>query len=210
MSGDVHVQFCEQRWGKFLALTHRLLHCKTEQQAKLMLEVLTQRFKECGLQLHPDKTRIIYCKDDKRKGQYEKTSFDFLGYTFKPRRVKIEKDNICFIGFNPAVSKNAMQSMRDEIRQYKWHLRTEHSLEEIAEKFNPVLQGWLNYYGRYYRSELEAVWRHFNKVLVKWASKKYKRFGRNKLKAARYMEQTFKTRPKLFAHWKAGMGTAFA
>lgn len=186
-----------------------LVHCKTEQQAKEILEVLTKRFAECGLQLHPDKTRIVYCKDNKRRKKYSLTSFDFLGYTFRPREVKNSKTNKLFTSFSPAVSNKTKKSMREKTRQCKWHLRSDLSLEDIADQFNPVIQGWINYYGRYGKTALIPVGNHFNTVLVKWAMRKYKKLRTSFVDAAHYIEQTAKHDPKLFAHWSAGMKSVF-
>lgn len=187
-----------------------LVHCKTEQQAKVLLEVLTKRFAECGLQLHPDKTRIVYCKDSKRRKKHSLISFDFLGYTFRPRAAKNSKSNKLFTSFSPAVSNKAKQSIRDRTRQHKWHLRSELSLEEIADRFNPVIQGWINYYGRYNRTELHSIGRYINAVLVKWAMRKYKKLRTSFVNSAHYIERTVKHQPKLFAHWRVGMKYVFA
>lgn len=187
-----------------------LVHCKTEQQAKEMLEVLIKRFAECGLQLHPDKTRIVYCKDSKRRMKHSLTSFDFLGYTFRPRAAKNSKTKKLFTSFSPAVSNKAKQSMRDKTKRQRWHLRSDLSLEEIADQFNPVLQGWINYYGRYNRSELHSIGRHFNAVLVKWAMRKYKKLRTSFVDSVHYLEQTVKHQPNLFAHWRVGMKYMFA
>lgn len=150
-------------------------HCKTEAEAQTLLIMLKQRFYDCGLELHPEKTKIIYCKDGKRKGKHQNTSFEFLGYTFRPRLVENSKNSSLFTGFTPAVSKSAQKSMRAKTKSFRVYKRSELTLEEIAIKFNPTLQGWLNYYGKFHPSEMYSVWRHFNKTLVSWAMRKYKR-----------------------------------
>ncbi|KTD64589.1 RNA-directed DNA polymerase [Legionella santicrucis] len=195
---------------RFPWATRRLLHCQTEQEAQKILMILAERFKECGLELHPAKTKVVYCKNSNRVGSYPRMSFDFLGYTFRPRVVKNPQTRKLFVGFTPAVSKNAMKSMCDKTRKYKWHLRSGLSLEEIARIYNPVLQGWLNYYGRYCPSELVRVWRYFNRVLVKWAMRKHKKFKGRKSKAAQFLEKVAAENPTLFAHWMLGTGKTFA
>lgn len=187
-----------------------LLHCQSEKQAGYMLEVLKKRFSDCGLQLHPDKTKIAYCKDGKRKMKYKNTSFDFLGYTFRTRAAINSKTNKIFIGFTPAVSQMAKKAMREKTRQCKWHLRSGSSLEDISREFNPVIRGWMNYYGRYNRTELIPVGRHFNGVLVNWAMRKYKKLSTSRVAAIHYIENTAKLRTYLFAHWKLGMKGVFS
>ena len=125
--------------------------------------MLQARFLECGLELHPVKTKIVYCKDGSRKGDAENTKFDFLGYTFRPRMAKNSKRNTLFCNFTPAVSKTALKSMRAKIRELNFRNRTELSLEEIAKMCNPILSGWIMYYGKFYPSALYPVYRHFNK-----------------------------------------------
>lgn len=187
-----------------------LAHCKTKQEAQTLLKALDKRFKECGLELHPGKTKIVYCKDGARKWKSENTSFDFLGYTFRARLCKSTKRNTLFVNFTPAPSKSALKSMRATIRKYNLRNRTDLSLVEIAKWFNPVLQGWINYYGKYTRSALYPVMRHFNLTLVAWAMRKHRRFYRRRTWAAKFMEKIAEENPRLFAHWRCGMLGAFA
>jgi len=168
-----------------------LLHCKSEAQARFLLKVIDRRFAQCGLELHPEKTRIVYCKDERRRGDYTHTSFDFLGFT-------------------PAVSRDAQKAMRARIRKTRRRSRTELTLQEIAAQLNPVLSGWLAYYGRYYRPALYAVWRHINKTLVRWAMRKYKSLRFSKTRAIAFLERCMRQSPGLFVHWREGMKGAFA
>jgi len=178
-----------------------LVHCETEEQAQQLLRELTLRFKECGLELHPDKTKIIYCKDDNRKKDYPNKSFDFLGYTFRARSCRNRKHEILFMNFTPAVSKTAMKSMRAKVRKDNVRRRTDLSLSEIAKWYNPILNGWLNYYGRYTIAELEAVMRHFDQALVSWAMAKYLKLTNRKIRAWKFLERIKERQPRLFAHW---------
>ena len=116
---------------------------------------IAARMQECGLELHPEKTKVVYCKDDIRGGTYENEKFDFLGYTFRPRRSKNRKGKL-FIGFSPAVSDRAVKKMRAEIRSWRLHLCSGTTMEELSRRFNPIVRGWLQYYGRFYRSALDA------------------------------------------------------
>ena len=187
-----------------------LLHCKIEQEAKDMLELLIKRFAECGLQLHPEKTKIIYCKDSNRTKNHPHTSFDFLGYTFRPRQAKKRNNNQLFISFIPAVSNKAKKSMREKIKKYKLHLRSDLNLNEISLQFNPIIKGWINYYGSYYPSAMNSIGAYFNSILVKWAMRKYKKLRTSYVRAVCYIKQTAKHQPKLFAHWNNGMKSVVA
>lgn len=187
-----------------------LAHCRTEQEAQALKLALMQRLAECGLEMHPDKTRIVYCKDGSRRGKYPNTKFDFLGYTFRPRVAKNRKRNSMFVNFMPAVSSKALTAMRRTTRRWNYRNRTELSLEDIARMSNPILRGWLEYYGRYYPSAMYPVCRHFNKTLVAWAMRKYKRFKGHKTRASIFIEGISEKQPGLFIHWKRGMVGAFA
>lgn len=195
-------QHVEKPWCRYA--DDGLVHCKTRIEAETLLEELKQRFAECGLELHSDKTRIVCC--NVKDKQYPTKSFDFLGYTFRPRLVTNQQNNTLFIGFTPAVSKTAVKAMRQETKRCKWHLRSELSLEEIAQSYNPVLKGWFNYYGKYTPDGLRPFARHFNNVLVKWVMRKYLRFKGHKIKAIRYLENIAQNSPNLFAHWQQSKG----
>lgn len=186
-----------------------VIHCRSEEEAKQLLESLRLRFQECGLELHPEKTKIIYCKDDNRRKDYPTISFDFLGYTFRQRSSKNAKTNRLFESFSPAVSQAAITSMRTKVRKSNVRNRSDLSLKEIAKYFNPILQGWINYYGKFHRTELYAVWWHFNKTLARWAQKKYKTL-RGKTKSGKFIEKIAETDPNLFAHWRIRMIDALA
>jgi RNA-directed DNA polymerase len=186
-----------------------LVHCKTEQEAKLILAELKARFEECGLELHPDKTKIIYCKDGARKEDHTDTKFDFLGYTFRRRRAKNSKNNKIFASFAPGVSRNAVKAMCAKTRERKFWRRTDLELEDIAQMYNPVLSGWINYYGKYHRSALYPVFRHFNMSLKAWAMRKYKKLN-SKTKVTMFLNRMVKKKRNLFSHWRIGMTGAFA
>jgi RNA-directed DNA polymerase len=187
-----------------------LVHCRSEAQAYYMLQVLRQRFEECGLELHPEKTKIVYCKDERRTGNYHHTAFDFLGYTFRRRGCKDSKAGLIFLGFAPAVSKHALKEMRRKIRKTRIRSRTDWSLNEIAGFINPVVRGWLSYYGAFYRSEMYRLIRHVNKTLVRWAMRKYKSLRFSKHRAVALLERIAQQKPDLFVHWQKGMKGAFA
>jgi RNA-directed DNA polymerase len=179
-------------------------HCRTREEAEELLRQLNKRFEECGLELHPEKTKIVYCKDDDRQGDYPHTKFDFMGYTYRPRRSK-SRHNKFYINFTPGVSNKASKAMRQTIRGWRLHLKPDKSLEDISRMFNPVLRGWINYYGRFYKSALYPALRHMNRALVYWARRKYKRLKRHRRRAEHWLGKIAKREPQLFAHWKMGI-----
>jgi RNA-directed DNA polymerase len=187
-----------------------LVHCRTEQEAQTIKAALEARFAQCALRMHPDKTKIVYCKDGCRKQKYPNTQFDFLGYTFRPRVVKNRKRNSIFVSFTPAVSNAALKKMRETTRKLNYRNRTELSLADIARFHNPILRGWLEYYGRYCLSAMYPVLRHFNKTLVAWAMRKYRRLKGHRTRASRFLERISEKQPSLFVHWQRGMVGAFA
>ena len=187
-----------------------LVHCKTEAQAIAIKAALRDRFAACGLEMHPDKTQIVYCKDGSRKGQYPNTKFDFLGYTFRRRVVKNRKRNSLFVSFTPAVSSKALKSMRATTRKLNYRNRTQLSLRDISRLHNPVLRGWIAYYGKFSPSAMYPVFRHFNITLVAWAMRKYKRFKGHKTRASLFLEKIAAEQPRLFVHWQNGTVGAFA
>ena len=144
-----------------------LFHCHSQPQAREICDVLRRRFRECGLALHPQKTKIVYGKDGQRRGSYPGTTFDCLGYTFRGRTTRGARGELCF-SFHPAVSTAALKSMRHRVRKSNLRNRADRDREEIAREFNPGLQGWLNYYGRFNRSALYAFLRYFNHPLRAW------------------------------------------
>ena len=187
-----------------------LLHCSSEAQARYLLRVVGKRFLECGLELHPEKTKIVYCKDGRRSGDYANTQFDFLGFTFRQRQNKEPRTGEIFLGFTPAVSDAALKSMRRKIKMWWIGRRTDLELNEIAAFCNPVLQGWWNYYGRYYRSMMYRIARYFDHRLVRWAMRKYRYLRGKKMRAIAVFDRLAKLRPNLFAHWAQGMINGFA
>ena len=181
-----------------------VVHCRNLKAAEELHESLKERFAECGLEIHPDKTRIIYCKDDDRRGNYLETKFDFLGYTFRPRRSK-SKYGKYFINFTPAVSNKAKKAMRQTIRGWRMHLKPDKTLEDLSRMFNPVIRGWVNYYGRFYKTELYKVLRHMDRALVIWARKKYKKLAGHQRRATHWLGKIARREPKLFVHWQMGI-----
>jgi RNA-directed DNA polymerase len=186
-----------------------LVHCRTEQEAEALKAALHARLAECQLELHPDKTRIVYCKDVKRNAEYPIVTFDFLGYCFRPRLVKNTRTKQLFWGFNPAVSPGALKDIRSTIRALKFRRQTHLSLADIAQRLNPLLRGWIGYYGRYTPSALQPLFRHVDLTLVGWARRKFKRFGARLTHAHCFIKQVARDQVDLFTHWRLAAQGSF-
>jgi RNA-directed DNA polymerase len=187
-----------------------LVHCRSEQEAVAFKAALQVRLAECHLELHPTKTKIVYCRDGKRKRTYSNVQFDFLGYGFRPRLVRRARDNTLFCGFNPAVSVSALKAMRATIRELNIRRQTQLSLADIAQRLNPLLRGWIEYYGRYAPSALYPILRYVNQTLVAWAMRKFKRFADHKIRASKFLQKLARDHANLFVHWRLGMTGRFA
>lgn len=181
-----------------------IVHCRTEAEAQEVRRAIAVRMQECRLELHPEKTKVVYCKDDDRRGTYPNEKFDFLGYTFRPRRSKNRKGKF-FINFSPAVADKAGKEIRAEIRSWQLHLRSDKSIEDLSRMFNPKVRGWLQYYGRYYRSALYPMMRQLDRSLARWAYRKYKKLRGHKRRAAHWIARISRRDPGLFAHWQMGV-----
>src|SRR5215208_1005993 len=185
-----------------------IVNCRSKAEAEKALEAIRDRFTQCGLELHPTKTRIVYCKDDDRRGEHEHIAFDFLGYTFQPRRAKNHRGKY-FVSFLPAISTKSAKSIRATIR--KWRMastRNNQSLEDLARLVNPSVRGWMNYYGRFYRSKCVQVLRYLNRALAAWARRKYRRLKRRERASEHWLGRIAQRDPKLFVLWQLGVKPA--
>jgi len=194
-------EFPSIQWARYA--DDGITHCVSLKQAKYLLRRLQARFAQCGLELNLAKTKIVYCKDDDRKGKYENISFDFLGYTFRPRHAK-NKYGKYFTGFLPAISEKAKKAIREEVRSWKLQLKPDRNLQDIANMFNSQIQGWLNYYTYFYKSEVYQELRYINSCLVKWVRRKYRK-RKARRKAEHWLGEVARRDSKLFAHWKFGI-----
>jgi group II intron reverse transcriptase/maturase len=178
-----------------------VVHCVTERQARLVLEAIGRRLVEVGLELHPDKTKIVYCKDSRRRQEYELVSFTFCGYTFRPREAFDGKRQQSFTGFLPAVAPGKLTDMSRKAASWRLHRRTTSTLEDLAEDVNPVLRGWLNYFTVFYPSAVIPIGKRMDRHLVRWARRKYQRLKRSDKRARAWLAGVRKREPDLFAHW---------
>jgi group II intron reverse transcriptase/maturase len=177
-----------------------VVHCRTEQEANQLLAEIDARLKECKLELHPTKTKIVYCQDKERQKQHPNTAFDFLGYTFRKVLIKDRLGRLQ-MNFIASVSKNAGQALKDKVKSLKIHKRTGSKIEMIAEKLNPILRGWMNYFGKFNRSAMKRTLDCVQRRLIKWAMCKFKRFRKHRRRAEEWLLQVRKRKPYMFAHW---------
>ena len=181
-----------------------IIHCNSERMATEVLAKLRERMKACGLTLHPEKTKIVYCKDSNRTGTYSNVTFDFLGYTFMPRMAENGTSKEWFTNFLPAVSKKSMNKMNRVLKRFSLFRASDITLNYLSEKINPILRGWINYYGRFYKAKLQNFMHVMNVKLASWARRKYKHLRTSELKAIRWLHGITKAMPDLFAHWTLG------
>lgn len=178
-----------------------LVHCRSYEEAEKIRIELGERLQDCGLELHPGKTKIVYCKDSDRREDHPVTSFDFLGYTFRPRRSKTRWGKV-FTNFCPAMSDRAGKAIRQEVKRWRLHLRSDKSLCDLAQIYRAQIQGWINYYGRFYKSSLQDTLRIINSRLTRWLMRKYKKLKRRQKKAEDRLRNIASRYPNLFMHWK--------
>jgi RNA-directed DNA polymerase len=178
-----------------------IVHCSTEAQAQEMRQVIDERLGRCNLQLHPEKTKIVYCKDSNRRDRYPIEQFEFLGFTFRPRKAKNCRGEY-FVSFSPAISRKATKEIRQTMKRWGLQRRSDKSLEDLSRMFNPQIRGWVNYYGRFRRSALYAVFRPLNQALMRWATRKYKRLRGHRRRGLQWVEAVARRQPTLFAHWQ--------
>jgi RNA-directed DNA polymerase len=183
-----------------------VLHCKSERQARFVRSRVAERMADCNVELNPRKTRIVYCKDEDRKGSYEHERFDFLGYTFRPRRSR-RKNGELFVNFLPAVSDDAMKAMSKTIKRWRLHLWSGKTLTDLAQETNKYVQGWINYYGRFYPSVLIRFLRRIDEYLMRWAMQKYKRLRKHRMRTRTFLAGVKTREPNLFAHWRPAAQT---
>lgn len=179
-----------------------VVHCRSRAEAEKLLAAIAGRLQECRLEMHSEKSGVVYCKDSNRRGNYPRIQFTFLGFTFRPRRAQ-SREGKCWTSFLPAVSAAAIQRMHQRIRE--WHIprQTSVALHELATHYNPTLRGWLNYYGRFYRSALLRIFFHFDRRLLQWARRKYRNLRCNARRRQRWRKKVMCRNPQLFTHWLA-------
>lgn len=178
-----------------------VVHCHTQAEAERLLMEIRNRLQDCLLTMHPDKSKVVYCKDSNRSWDYPQTQFTFLGFTFRPR-VAVNRSGKRFTSFLPAVSVDAMKCMRQAIKGWNLNRQTFATLERFAHQYNPILRGWWNYYGSFYKTEMRKLFDYFNRRLVTWARRKYKKLKCHKRQSFQWLSRVAKRQPLLFFHWQ--------
>jgi Group II intron, maturase-specific domain len=97
--------------------------------------------------LHPGKTKIVSCTDADRRGQSPNEQVDFLGYPLRPRRSKNRWEKYC-VNFSPGIRNTAAKAIRQTIRGRRLDGRIDKQVDDLARMFNPIIRGWMTYYGQ--------------------------------------------------------------
>lgn len=179
------------------------MHCATREEAEAVRQAIELRLRECRLELHPEKTRVVYCKDANRQGSHETESFDFPGYTFRPRRARSRRGEY-FSSFTPAICNKAKKKIGTAMRQWKLSHYVSKTLEDLARMFNPHIRGWGNYFAEFCKSAMSPKWSQLNRHLVNWVRHKYRRFAQHQRRAREWLKRVATREPRLFAHWQMG------
>lgn len=181
-----------------------IIHCRTQAQAERTLALLRGRMQECGLELHPEKTKLVYCRDFKRQGKYPVVKFDFLGYSFQPRTAKSKKTGKLFLGYDCAISISSRKRIADKMEELDIVKLSFKSIVGVAKFLDPYIRGWINYYGKFRRANLNPIFQWLKKRLIRWARKRYKRYKTSLNSAYQWLERIKKQFPNLFYHWQLG------
>lgn len=177
-----------------------VVHCRTRKQAEEVMRSIALRLADCGLTMHPEKSKVVYCKDSNRTASYPHVSFTFLGFTFRPR-VAVNRQKRAFTNFLPGVSADALKRMRKEVRGWRIHRQTPGTLVELAQQYNPKIRGWWNYFGAFYRTAMRGLSQYIDQKLELWARRKYKTLSRNKQRSAGWLRKMKNETPRMFSHW---------
>ena len=177
-----------------------VVHCCTRKQAEEVMRSIALRLADCGLTMHPEKSGMVYCRGSHRIASYPHVQFTFLGFTFRPRRAQDHRKK-AFTNFLPAVSADAMKRMRKEVRGWRIYRQTSSTVDELAQQYNPKIQGWWNYFGAFYRSAMHRLSQYIDQKLMQWARRKYKTLWRDTKRSARWLRRMKRQTPRLFSHW---------
>jgi RNA-directed DNA polymerase len=177
-----------------------VVHCRSRKQAEDVMQAIAARLKECGLTMHPEKSKGVYCKDSNRTEPYPHVSFTFLGFTFQPRRAR-NKRGRRFTSFLQGASQEAQKRMRQTVRGWHWHQQTPAKLDDLARQCNPTIRGWWNYYGAFYQTVMHKLFAYMGRKLAQWARRKYKALRRHKRRSTEWLGKMKQVFPRMFFHW---------
>ena len=183
-----------------------VVHCRSQKQAEIVMQAIALWLEECGLMMHPEKSKIVYCKDSKRTKVYSQVQFTFLGFTFRPRKA-INKQGRIFTGFLPSASDDALKRMRKVVHGWKLHRQTPATLTDLVLRYNPIIRGWWQYYGAFYRTSMYELFQYIDLKLEQWAGRKYKTLRRHKRRSSEWLSKMKKVCPQKFTHWQVIGGT---
>ena len=208
---NLFMHYCVDKWLKIhypLVKMVRyaddlVVHCHTRQEATRLLKSMKQRLSDCGLMAHPEKTKLVYCKKSGRNLKGFPVQFDFLGFSFRPIRMKLKKGG-SFLQFDCIMSGKSKVRITRELRKMNFHNMTQRTIQDLAILLNPKIRGWLNYYGKINRRCMQPVFYYLHHRMIKWILNKYKRFKRSKVKAVHWLRQVCQSYPNLFYHWVLG------
>jgi len=179
-----------------------VVHCRTQEQAQEVMQAIASRLAECGLTMHPEKSKIVYCKDRSRTQAYPTVTFTFLGFQFRPRRAQTKHGHVS-TSFLPGASPVALKRMREQVRGWRLTGQTSKRLVEVAKQCNPTIRGWWNYYGAFYRSAMHGLCRYLDRKIVRWARRKYKTLRRHKRRGEEWLQKIKEAQPRMFDHWQS-------
>lgn len=208
--------FLHYAMDKWLELKHKtvkfvryaddaILHCQSKAHAEQMLNAIGERMEACGLELHPEKTKLVYCRDYRRQGKYPEVKFDFLGYSFQPRTTKSRKTGNLFLGYDCAISISSKKRIADKMEDLNIVGLTFKSIVGVAQFLNPYIRGWVTYYGKFRKHEMNSIFQLLHKRLVRWARRRYKRYKTRVNRAYMWLDTIRKQFPNLFYHWQIGL-----
>jgi len=185
-----------------------VVHCRSQAQAEAVMRSIALRLEECGLTMHPEKSKIVYCKDSNRTCPYPNVQFTFLGFSFRPREALNNRYNRRFTSFLPAVSSDALKRMRQTVREWRIHRRTSSTLDNLAQQCNPIVRGWWNYYGTFYQRSMLELFHYVDNKLEQWARRKYKTLSQDKRRGGQWLRKMKMVTPRMFFHWHVAGTTA--
>lgn len=180
-----------------------IVHCRTEREAEFLLDKIRKRLARCGLRVHPEKTKIVYCKKSGRALEGKPVQFDFLGFSFLPMITRLKRGGF-FLQYDCKMSRKSKSRILKDLRDMELHKKSRSNIQDLAIQLNPKIRGWINYYGKVKRNSLKPVFYYLHHRLIKWILNKYKRFKGSRVLAVKWLRRVTKHYPNMFYHWTLG------